>query len=80
MAACTAGSRFYEQLAAGQSLPADTEGWYVNAHCYTVLGFDANERSVTLRNPWGRHPDPDGLFKLPLKTFVSAFRGIVTTQ
>jgi len=79
-AACSGGSHFYELLAAGQSIPADTEGWYVNAHCYTVLGFDSSERTVTLRNPWARHPDPDGIFKLPLQQFVPAFRGIVTVQ
>jgi len=78
LAACTGGSRFYQRLAAGETLPAEAEGWYVNAHCYTVLGFDASTRKVMLRNPWARHPDPDGLFKLPLGTFVPAFRGIVT--
>lgn len=79
-AACSGGSRFYQLLAAGQSIPADAEGWYVNAHCYTVLGFDSNERTVTLRNPWARHPDPDGIFKLPLRQFLPAFRGIVTVE
>lgn len=79
-AACSGGSRFYDLLAAGQTIPADAEGWYVNAHCYTVLGFDSSERTVTLRNPWARHPDPDGIFKLPLQQFVPAFRGIVTVQ
>jgi hypothetical protein len=79
-AACSGGSRFYKLLAAGQSIPADAEAWYVNAHCYTVLGFDSNERTVTLRNPWARHPDPDGVFKLPLQQFVPAFRGIVTVE
>lgn len=79
-AACSGGSRFYELLAAGQTIPADTQGWYVNAHCYTVLGFDSTAHTVTLRNPWARHPDPDGIFKLPLQQFVPAFRGIVTTD
>jgi hypothetical protein len=79
-AACSGGSRFYQLLAAGQSIPADAESWYVNAHCYTVLGYDSSGRTVTLRNPWARHPDPDGVFKLPLPQFVPAFRGIVTVQ
>jgi hypothetical protein len=78
--ACTGGSRFYEQLAAGQTLPAEAAGWYVNAHCYTLLGYEAGSGSVTLRNPWARHPDPDGIFKLPLRTFVPAFRGVITVQ
>jgi len=78
--ACSGGSRFYDLVAAGQTLPAETEAWYVNAHCYTVLGFDSNERTVLLRNPWARHPDPDGIFKLSLRDFVPAFRGIVTVE
>ena len=79
LVACTAGSRFYERVAAGQSLPSGVDAWYVNAHCYTVLGFDAASSSVTLRNPWARHPDPDGVFILPISTFVPAFRGVITT-
>jgi len=77
--ACTAGSRFYEQVAAGKPLPAGAEGWYVNAHCYTVLGYDGGAGNVTLRNPWARQPDPDGIFSLPLGTFLPAYRGIITS-
>ena len=77
--ACTAGSRFYQQVAAGQALPAGVENWYVNAHCYTVLGYDGGAGNVTLRNPWGRQPDPDGIFSLPLGTFLPAYRGIITS-
>ena len=80
LVACTGGSRYYQQLAAGQKLPSDTEGWYVNAHCYTVLAYDANTQRVRLRNPWARYPDPDGVFDLPLAAFVPAFRGIITTE
>jgi hypothetical protein len=78
--ACTGGSLFYRQLAEGRPLPADTRSWYVNAHCYTVLAYDPDGQTVTLRNPWARFPEPDGVFTLPIKTFVSAFRGIITTQ
>jgi hypothetical protein len=78
--ACTGGSRFYEQIAHGQTLPPDTNAWYVNAHCYTVLGYDASTSTVKLRNPWARHPDPDGILNLPLRTFVPAFAGIVTPE
>jgi hypothetical protein len=77
---CTAGSRFYEQLAAHQPLPASAKPWYVNAHCYTVLGYDSTGQTVTLRNPWGQPPQPDGIFRIPLASFVPAFRGIVTTE
>ena len=38
--ACTGGSRFYQVVAKGQSLPPGTDPWYVNAHCYTVMNFD----------------------------------------
>ncbi len=77
--ACTGGSRFYQELAKGQSLPSDT-AWYVNAHCYTVLGYDSGAATVNIRNPWARHPDPDGVFNLPLSSFLPAYAGIVTPQ
>ena len=78
--ACTGGSRFYQEVAQGHSLPPDTEPWYVNAHCYTVLGYDSDTATVNIRNPWARHPDPDGIFNLPLKSFFPAYAGIVTPQ
>ena len=78
--ACTGGSRFYQEVAKGQSLPPDTDPWYVNTHCYTVLSYDSGAATVNIRNPWARHPDPDGVFNLPLSTFVPAFAGIVTPQ
>jgi hypothetical protein len=78
--ACSGGSRYYDQVAAGQPLPSGTENWYVNAHCYTVLGFDSGDNSVLLRNPWAHHPDPLGVFKLPVKDFVPAFLGILTAE
>jgi hypothetical protein len=78
--ACTGGSRFYQEVTQGRALPPDTEPWYVNAHCYTVLGYDAGAATVNLRNPWARHPDPDGIFNLPLRSFFLAYAGIVTPQ
>lgn len=78
--ACSGGSLYYEQVAAGKPLPADTNSWYVNAHCYTALAYDRNRQTVTMRNPWGRFPEPDGVFILPVKTFVPAFLGIISTQ
>jgi hypothetical protein len=78
--ACSGGSQYSQQLAEGRALPADTKSWYVNAHCYTALAYDGNGRTVTLRNPWARFPEPDGVFTLPVKTFVPAFRGIITTE
>lgn len=78
--ACTGGSRFYQEVAKGQPLPGGTDLWYVNAHCYTVLGYDPASATVNLRNPWARHPDPDGVFNLPLDLFFPAYSGIVTPQ
>jgi hypothetical protein len=79
--ACTAGSRFYQQILHGQSLPPEVNEWYVNAHCYTVLGYDSSSATVNLRNPWARHPDKsEGNFTLPLITFMSAYLGIVTPR
>ncbi len=76
--ACTGGSRFYQEMAKGQSLPSGADLWYVNAHCYTVLNYDSKSSTVKIRNPWARHPDPDGIFSLPLQSFFPAFYGIVT--
>lgn len=76
--ACTAGSQYYKLMASGQTLPSEIQSWYVNAHCYTVLGYDADARVVTVRNPWGEHPDPDGVLRLPLQSFMPAYRGIAT--
>jgi hypothetical protein len=78
--ACTGGSLFSRKLEEGLALADDTKSWYVNAHCYTVLAYDGNSQTVTLRNPWARFPEPGGVFTLPLKTFVPAFRGIITTH
>jgi hypothetical protein len=78
--ACTGGSRFYQDVAKGQALPSDSEPWYVNAHCYTVLGYDSGAGTVKIRNPWARHPDPDGTFDLPVSSFFPAYAGIVTPQ
>ncbi len=78
--ACTGGSKYYDELAKGGTLPSETDAWYVNAHCYTMLNYDSGSRMVTLRNPWARHPDPDGIFNLPLSTFVPAYAGLVTPE
>ena len=78
--ACTAGSRYYQQLADHQTIPDSAKRWYVNAHCFTVLDYDSNAQTVTLRNPWGQPPQPDGIFNLPLTEFLPAFRSIVTTE
>lgn len=78
--ACTGGSQFYQQVARGQPLPSGADVWYVNAHCYTVLGYDSATATVTIRNPWARHPDPNGVFGLPVNTFYYAYYGLVTPE
>jgi hypothetical protein len=78
--ACTGGSQYYYAVTKGQTLPPDTDNWYVNAHCYTVLSYDAVAVTVNIRNPWARHPDPNGIFNLPLSRFFLAYQGIVTPQ
>jgi len=79
MVACTGGSHYYNLRAQHQPLPPETAAWYINAHCYTVLGYDANRQTVKLRNPWADQPSPDGILNLPLSSFVPAYLGIVTT-
>jgi hypothetical protein len=79
MVACTGGSHYHELRAAHQPLPPGTGPWYIDSHCYSVLSYDAGQQVVTLRNPWGDQPYPDGILELPLSSFVPGFRGIVTT-
>jgi len=47
--------------------------WFVAPHAYTVLDYDPSNQMVTLRNPWGHHPDPNGNFSIPLNTFAAAY-------
>jgi hypothetical protein len=52
----------------------EVKKWYVERHAYTILDFDGE--NVTLRNPWGIHPDPDGSFTIDLDLFLKYFSGI----
>jgi hypothetical protein len=79
MVACTGGSRYSKLHSQHQPLPANTAAWYVESHCYTVLGYGTEDRIVTLRNPWGDQPYPDGILKLPIASFVPAYLGVITT-
>jgi hypothetical protein len=47
--------------------------WYIPGHAYTVLDYDAATRTVTLRNPWGSRPGPDGVFRLSLAVFQQTY-------
>jgi hypothetical protein len=69
-----------EGLISAGRVGADAKDWYAPSHAYTVLGYETLSGHVKLRNPWGNHPDPDGIFTLPLATFVAAFDGITTAS
>jgi hypothetical protein len=57
-----------------------TADWWIASHCYTVLSYDDAAQTVTLRNPWGAKPDPDGVFTIPFATFVDAFEFYTYSQ
>jgi hypothetical protein len=57
-----------------------------NNHAYAVLGYDAKQDLVTLRNPWHKkewvvNPDgvDDGIFKMPLADMNSSYNLFVYT-
>ncbi len=51
--------------------------WWVGSHAYSMLSFDPIHQMITLRNPWGRHPEPDGVQAMSLHDFSAAFLQIV---
>jgi hypothetical protein len=53
--------------------PGEHESWFVPGHCYTAIDYEEATQSIVLRNPWGRRPDPDGTFTLPLAVFMQGF-------
>lgn len=74
----TVGTKF----ARGDSAVFDKAG-LVDGHAYTVLKYDPESRTVTLRNPWGsfephsegkaKDGKDDGVFKLSLKVLKQWF-------
>lgn len=68
----------FENLKTSAPLPANAKDWYVPGHAYTVLDVNAATRQVTLRNPWGRQPDPDGVFSIPIETFLDVYPMVAT--
>ncbi len=50
--------------------------WWVPGHAYTVMDYDDGSGTVTLRNPWGERPRPDGTFTLPFAVFAETFEFI----
>ncbi len=53
--------------------------WWVAAHCYTLISYDEAAQTVTLRNPWGSHPGPDGTFTLPLSIYLDGYESYTYT-
>lgn len=51
--------------------------WWVGSHAYSMLAFDPVHQMITLRNPWGRHPEPNGVEAMSLHDFSAAFLQIV---
>jgi hypothetical protein len=54
--------------------------WWVASHAYTVMSYDETAQAVTLRNPWGAHPGPDGTFTLPLSVYLDGYESYTYTQ
>jgi hypothetical protein len=54
--------------------------WWVAAHCYTLISYDDAAQTVTLRNPWGSHPGPDGNFTLPLSVYLNGYDSYTYSQ
>ncbi len=51
------------------------KSWWVPSHAYSVLDYDEAAATVTLRNPWGGRPGPDGIFTLPMAVFFQGYEG-----
>jgi hypothetical protein len=54
--------------------------WFVPGHCYTVMDYDETSQTVSLRNPWSSHPDPDGEFTLKLPVLAQGFEFFVSSH
>jgi hypothetical protein len=54
-------------------------GWYIPGHAYSVLSLDTESDAVTLRNPWGSHPTPQGEFTLSMERFFTAYVAFSTS-
>jgi hypothetical protein len=72
MVAGTYGNAPNEQIASAN--------WWVPSHCYTVMSYDETAQTVTLRNPWGARPGPDGTFTLPLSVYLDSYESYTYTQ
>ena len=75
----TTGDAFADLLADGRLAKPD-QSWYLKTHAFTVIAYNASRQEVVLRNPWAAHPDPDGVFTLPLQKMLAAFPTIITVD
>jgi hypothetical protein len=68
-----------------------SEAYLPSRHEYSVLGYDAKTRMVTIRNPWGNcEPTDDkgkpidgkndGIFKISLDDLVKKFHGVAIAE
>jgi hypothetical protein len=60
-------------------LGSQVGSWYDEEHAYSVLNVNRTAGTIRLRNPWARHPEPDGEFTLPLNSFSAACAGYITS-
>jgi len=72
MVAGTKGTAPNQQIASAN--------WWVASHCYTLMSYDESAQTVTLRNPWGGHPGPDGTFTLPLSVYIDGYESYTYSQ
>jgi hypothetical protein len=56
------------------------KSWYVPGHAYSVLDYDEDGGTVTLRNPWGALPGPDGVFTIPFAVFQQGYEAYSYSQ
>jgi hypothetical protein len=54
--------------------------WWVMNHAYTILSYDPTSDTVEIRNPWGRQPEPTGVFRLPMNDFLAGFSQIAYSR
>ena len=54
--------------------------WFTSAHTYSVMSFDDAAQTVTLRDPKGTLPAPDGVFTIPVDSFFKAFSVCASTS
>ena len=65
---------------ADPAFETENKSWWVPSHAYSVLDYDEAAATVTLRNPWGGRPGPDGIFTLPLAVFLRGYEGYSYSQ